>query len=141
MSKKMNDRTLVLNRNYTLATTKGHVIAFTKGVPTVVPSIVYQECLAIGAQTADGEAPTVEEVIKTDGAPEDHGARGPMIMQAIKTLVAQNSRESFTAAGSPTVDAVAKIVGFKPQSKEIAIVWQEYHEEVAAAKLDEEAGN
>ena len=50
---------------------------------------------------------------------------------------AENARDSFTAAGSPTVGAVSEAVGFKVQAKEIATVWQQYHDKVAADKAAE----
>lgn len=123
---------LVLHRNYTLATTKGHVIEFKKGVKTYVPPAVYAEAIAIGAAPADGSDPAVlEDDRPKDSAPADPGERAPLILAAIKALVERNDREDFTAAGSPAVDAVTKAVGFKVQAKEIAVVWQAYHEEKA----------
>ena len=133
MSEAKSKTLLVLNRNYVLTTTKGHSVAFEKGVPTHVPPAIYQEALTIGAIPPDGEDPHVEDVVKTDNAPSDPAERAPLILDAIEKLVAENARENFTAAGSPTVDAVTKAVGFKEQSKEIATVWQQYHDKQAAA--------
>ena len=133
MSEAKSKTLLVLNRNYVLTTTKGHSVAFEKGVPTHVPPAIYQEALTIGAIPPDGEDPHVEDVVKTDNAPSDPAERAPLILDAIEKLVAENARENFTAAGSPTVDAVTKAVGFKVQSKEIATVWQQYHDKQAAA--------
>lgn len=123
--------TLVLNRNYILDTTKGHSVAFKKDVPTHVPPAIYREALAIGAIPPDGEEPMVKEEVKTDNAPSDPAERAPLILEAIEKLVAENARDNFTAAGSPTVDAVSKLVGFKVQGKEVAPVWQTYHDKVA----------
>ena len=137
MSEAKSKTLLVLNRNYVLTTTKGHSVAFEKGVPTHVPPAIYQEALTIGAIPPDGEDPHVEDVVKTDNAPSNPAERAPLILDAIEKLVAENARDNFTAAGSPTVDAVAKAVGFKVQSKEIATVWQQYHDKVAADKAAE----
>ena len=133
MAEAKSKTLLVLNRNYVLTTTKGHSVAFEKGVPTHVPPAIYQEALTIGAIPPDGEDPHVEDVVKTDNAPSNPAERAPLILDAIEKLVAENARDNFTAAGSPTVDAVAKAVGFKVQSKEIATVWQQYHDKQAAA--------
>mgnify|MGYP000181450153 CR=1 FL=1 len=65
------------------------------------------------------------------------GQRAPLILAAIEKLVAENARDSFTAAGSPAVGAVSEAVGFKVQAKEIATVWQQYHDKVAADKAAE----
>jgi hypothetical protein len=126
---------LVLNRNYVLTTTKGHSIAFEKGKPTHVPPAIYQEALAIGALPPDGEEPQIEDVVKLDNAPSDPAERAPLILAAIEKLVAENARENFTAAGSPAVGAVSEVVGFKVQAKEVATVWQQYHDKKAAEKL------
>ena len=123
---------LVLNRNYTLATTKGHVIAFEKGKPVNVPRAAYNDAIAIGAQPADGGDPDVLKDEKQDTTPQDPAERNPLILAAIVKLIDRNDREDFTAAGSPSVDAVTKEVGFKVSAKEIAGQWQEYHEKKAA---------
>ena len=124
---------LVLNRNYTLNTMKGHSVHFEKNVPTHVPPAIYQDALGIGALPPDGAEPSIEEKTVLDKAPADPVDRAPLILAAIHKLVDANRREDFTAAGSPTVDAVSTVVGFKVQSKEIAPVWQAYHDEVAKA--------
>jgi len=123
---------LVLNRDYVLTTTKGHVIAFKKGEPTHVPDIVYQDAIAIGAQPADGSDPNVLEDEKVKKAPVDPAERNPLIFAAIERIVAANKRRDFTAAGSPTVDAVKREVGFDVDAREVAAMWQAYHEKKAA---------
>lgn len=123
---------LVLNRNYVLATTKGHTIAFKKGEPTYVPASVYQDAIAIGAQPEDGSDPNVLKDEKPGTAPADPAERNPLILAVIEKLVAGNERKDFTAAGSPTVKAVERELGFDVDAREIATVWQEYHEKKAA---------
>lgn len=123
---------LTLNRDYVLTTTKGHVIAFKKDEPTFVPLAVYPEALAIGALPAEGADLSALEEPAIKKAPADPAERNPLIAAAIEQLVAKNEREDFTAAGSPTVDAVSTVVGFKVGGREIAAMWQEYHEKKAA---------
>lgn len=123
---------LTLNRNYVLTTTKGHSIAFKKGEPTHVPAIVYQDAIAIGAQPADGSDPDVLQDEKVNKAPADPAERNPLILAAIEKIVAGNERKNFTAAGSPTVKAVERELGFDVDAREVAGVWQEYHEKKAA---------
>lgn len=136
MSKAVSSTMLVLNRNYVLTSTKGHSIGFVKGEPTHVPPALYQEALAIGAVPPNGEDPAVVDPPKADAPPSDPAERAALIMAAIEQLVVENTRGSFTAAGAPAVDAVAKLVGFKAQAKEIATVWQQYHDKVAAEKSE-----
>lgn len=123
---------LILNRNYTLNTTKGHSVAFVKDEPTFVPNVIYQEAIAIGAQPADGTDPDVLKDEAKDNTPSDPSDRAPLILAAIESITARNGREDFTAAGTPTAAAVSKEVGFKVQNKEIAPVMQQYHDAKAA---------
>lgn len=123
---------LILNRNYTLTTTKGHSVVFVKNKPTFVPNAIYQEAIAIGAQPADGTDPDVLKDEVKDNTPVDPAERAPLILAAIEAITARNAREDFTAAGTPTAAAVTKEVGFKVQAKEIAPVMQQYHDDKAA---------
>lgn len=123
---------LTLNRDYVLTTTKGHSIAFKKGEPTHVPAAVYQDAIAIGAQPSDGSDPDVLKDEKVDKAPADPAERNPLILAAIEKIVAGNARKDFTAAGSPSVKAVERELGFDVDAREIAGVWRDYHEKKAA---------
>lgn len=125
---------LVLARNFTLSSAKGHAVTFVKDVPTHVPPSIYQEAMAIGAIPPEGDAPFHEERAKTDAAPVDPTERAPLILSVVELLADENLSTNFTAAGVPSVDAVTKLVGFKVQSKEIAQVWQMYHDKINAAK-------
>lgn len=124
--------TLTLNRDYTLTTDKGHVIKFEKDKPTHVPQIVYADAIAIGALPSDGSDANVIEEAQVSKAPVDPAERQPLILMAIEDIVARNEREDFTAAGSPTVEAVSKVVEFKVRATEIAQAWQAYHDKKAA---------
>lgn len=123
---------LVLNRNYTLSTTKGHSVVFVKNKPTFVPNAIYQEAIAIGAQPADGSDPDVLKDDEKDSTPADPAERAPLILAAIEAIIGRNLREDFTAAGTPTAAAVSKEVGFRVQNKEIAPIMQQYHDAKAA---------
>jgi hypothetical protein len=125
---------LVMNRNYVLNTRTGHSLEFKKGVPIHVPPIAYAAAMEAGAVPPDGEDVEVEE--KTEAhVPNDPAERNPLIAKAIIDLVAANNREDFTAAGSPTVDAVSKLVGFKVRATEIAQMWQAYNDKLQEEKL------
>lgn len=123
---------LVLNRDYVLVTAKGHMIAFKKDEPVHVPAAIYQDAIAIGAQPADGSDPDVLKDENTKVHPNDPLERNPLILAAIEKIVTGNERKDFTAAGSPTVKAVEREVGFDVDAREIAAVWQEYHDKQAA---------
>ena len=115
---------LVLNRDFTLTTTKGHSIKFEKDVPVYVPSVVYADAIAIGAVAEDGTSADVLDDDTVDDTPVDLAERAELITLAFESLVSRNEREDFTAAGIPKAAAVAKEVGFAVQGKEIAAAWQ-----------------
>lgn len=122
---------LVLNRDYVLTTLKGHTISFVKGEPTHVPTAVYADAIAIGAQPADGSDPDVLKEENKRTIPNDPSERNPLILAAILKIVEGNERKDFTAAGSPTVKAVERELGFDVDAREIAGMWQEYHDKKA----------
>lgn len=122
---------LVTNRDVVLTTVYGHSIGFKKGVPQHVPPLCFQAALAIGAIPEDGAPPTLTDENSQSLAPTDPAVRAEAILNAIITLVARNQREDFTAAGLPAVSAVTTEAGFKVTGKEIAAVWQKYHDDKA----------
>lgn len=134
---KHTPTTLVLNRNHTLVSTKGHVIHFKKGDPTHVPPAVYQEALAIGAQPPEGVEVKIDEPAAKPTVPSDPAAREPAIREAIAKIVEANEREDFTGGGAPTGAAVTRITGFRVQNKEAATVWAKMTAEQTAAKMEE----
>lgn len=129
----MSDVTkLVLNRNYVLATTMGHVIAFQKDVPTAVPPAAFAAAIAIGALPADGSSPDLLVDAPVSDEPMDPAIRNPLILEAITKIIARNSREDFAASGAPKYEAVSKEVGFSVSRKEVAAQLQEYHDRKAS---------
>lgn len=122
-----------LNRNHVLRTTSG-VISFYKGEKTFVPKHMEREALAIGAEIVDGEAPDPlgpEKVLPAIPAGED---RREQIIAAIEMLVERNDSSDFTGSGSPSVKAVARLLGFDVERSELADAWGEVKIKLAEAK-------
>lgn len=122
----------VLNRNYTLITTKGRSIHFVKGVPTHVPPNMVRDVVALGATPEDGSDPNIELEPNVKQAPQDPTVRLPAIRKAVLAVVERGEREDFTGAGHPHEKAVSKEAGFRVASKEVAQVWQQLADEAAA---------
>lgn len=114
--------TLVLSRDYTLSTAKGHMIEFKKGEKTYVPSLAYADALAIGALPPD-DADEIDLVptdpTKTSKRPIDPKEALDLVKMAVVDIRERNDSTEFTAAGAPKVDAVSKAVGFNVSAKEI----------------------
>jgi hypothetical protein len=113
----------VLNRNYVLRSTVGHIINFEKNVPIHVPPILHSEVRAIGAEAADGSEVNVlpdEPVAKVipQGSERNEAITTAMIM-----LRDENARNDFTAQGLPQVKSIEKLVGFDIDKEERDTLW------------------
>lgn len=115
----------VLNRNYTMATTHGHVINFIKGQPTDVPPQLVNDCVAIGADPVDGKVDVLgpEDVVVI---PPSNLERRAALFDAFAQLEARNGRTDFTAQGYPSVKALEKLTGLEVDNKERDATWDEY---------------
>lgn len=126
-----------LHRSYRLATLKGHSIQFAAGVPTFVPPSVVADAIAIGAEAADGEAydVTPQPPPAANNGPSDAAKREQDIMAAINTITVRNDRDEFNAGGVPKPAAVAAVVGYKVDKREVTEVWMKRAELIVAGLL------
>ena len=115
----------VLNRNYTMRTTYGHIINFKKGVPVHVPPICARDAAAIGAEAVGEKVDPLgaEEVVVAPLPPDERKAR---IFAAFKTMQERNERSDFTGNGGPAKAALINLVGFEVDKKEYDPLWQEF---------------
>ena len=126
---------MVLGRTYTLATTKGHRIHFTKDEAVNVPEICVSDAIAIGARAADGkDIDVIGEEKKSNDGPQDQQLREKEIIAAIELLVERNARKDFTAAGLPAIDALARVLGYEITASERARIWQIMNDRKAEAE-------
>ena len=122
-----------LHRTFTVATTKGHRIAFVKDVPINVPPQCVPDVLAIGAVAADGSnSDVIEEQVKP-ATQADPGKRESDILAAIQIICDRNERTDFMASGTPKEAAISRIVGYEVSKLERELSWRKYHELKAEA--------
>lgn len=116
----------ILNRTHTHRSING-VVSFEKGQPAWVIPLLEREVVAIGAVRADGED-GVELLDPVKQAPQPMSAdqRLDELHAAFGLLIERNDSKDFTGAGSPTVKAVEKIIGFDTDRSEIEGAWAEY---------------
>jgi hypothetical protein len=113
----------VLNRNYVLRSTTGHIINFEKNVPVHVPPMLHADVRAIGAETVDG---SVVNVLPDDPVAKviPQGIeRNDAITTAMIMLRDENARNDFTAQGLPQVKSIEKLVGFDIDKEERDTLW------------------
>ena len=110
-------------RDRVVATTKGHIISFKKGVPTYVPYIAYDEVQAAGAVPAE-ELP--EDPVKAAMDPQG-SERDGLIAMAMEEVVLKNSPKDFTAAGMPHVKVLESKLGFSIDANERDAAWLKFN--------------
>ena len=113
----------VMNRDRVVETTKGHVIAFVKGVPTFVPYACYDEVQAAGA-VPEEELP--EDPAKEIADPQGQD-RDALIAMAIEEVVLKNNPKDFTAAGVPHVKVLEAKMGFQIDANERDAAWTKFN--------------
>lgn len=113
----------VMSRDRVVETTKGHVIGFTKGVPTFVPYSCYDEVQAAGA-VPEEELPEDPAKAAADPSGADRDA---LVAAAIEEMVLKNAREDFTAAGLPHAKVIGHKVGFQVDSAERDAAWTKFN--------------
>ena len=121
---------MVMDRNFTVRSTLGHMISFKKGAPMPVPEIMVRSCGEHGARRTDEvdvfapppEAPRQKQAV-------DPGERLVDVRAAVERIVERNDVDDFTAGNSPKTTAVSKEVGYKIDFMEVKKVWQQINED------------
>lgn len=141
MSKKVRGMTeVVSNRNYTLATTKGHVVFFKKGQPKMCPNIILEDAIAVGILPTDhNDLPSDinDDVLPTEAT---GSARIQQIRDIIEALMRRNGRGDFTASGIPAKKVVESALGYRIDEMELGKVWHLMQQENAVDRILEQDG-
>lgn len=121
---KPNMVQMTLNRDFTLRTTKGHQLRFTKDVPVGVPSIIYREAVTIGAVRSDGAVAFEED--KKGPPPKTAIEMAELLEEAFSTLVKTGNREDFNGNGNPKLEAVNRVTGERYDARTANEGWKLY---------------
>lgn len=114
----------VMHRKRTIVSTCGLSVEFEKGVPTHVPPAMYQDVIAAGG-IPEEEIPE-DEMPKGKPTPEQLQDRENQMFAAFQKIVGANSREDFTAGGTPTQSALSRELGWTAQAKERDAAWVKF---------------
>jgi hypothetical protein len=140
---------VVPHRNLNVSTTEGHVITFEKGKPTHVPRAAHQAVINRGAIPCDAKgtpmaepAESAVEVAEKESSSDTMVAppkltaeeRAERIWKAIDILVEQNQSSDF-ANGTPKAEAVASLVKFRTDQKEVRKVFVEWRKSQADQRM------
>lgn len=119
---------MVANRNVTVRSLSGHVIAFKKDTPTRVPATMITECMAVGIVPTDTGGEFVSEERPKTTAPQGMD-REEELRNAINLLRERNERSDFTGAGRPDLRALFAILGWRSDKIEVDNLWKKMREE------------
>lgn len=123
MGKKVRGMTeVVSNRNYNLATTKGHCVYFKKGIPKQCPNVILEDAIAVGIiPTDENDIPGVgDDILPVEAT---GSARIQQIRDIIEALMRRNGRGDFTASGLPSKKVVENALGYRIDETELNKVW------------------
>ena len=121
---------MVMDRNYTVRSTLGHMITFRKGEPIPVPVIMVRSCGEYGARRVDGDdvfAPPPERPRQKQAV--DPSERLADVRGAIERIVERNNSHDFTSGGTPKTTAVTEEIGYKADFTEVKKAWQQFNED------------
>lgn len=126
-----HNRSMVLNRNFVLESTLGHVLRFEKNKPIPVPPVMYGLALGIGAEFTD-DKPAIEEPSDAPQQIFDPALRRARLLEIVTDVFKRNQGDEFTAGGKPKASVVSKAFGFEVSPREVAEVVQAYYDAKAA---------
>lgn len=120
----------------------GHSISFQRGVPIEVPRALHEEVMEKGAiPVEDDGQPVAPE--KTDLgvkkavvvlAPDDQFERDDKILEVISAMAKRSSAKDFTGAGHPRAQAVASVLRWAVDQKEVSAVWEKNRRDIIEKK-------
>jgi hypothetical protein len=123
---------MVLDKNYSLRTTKGQSVRFEAGKPVMVSPAIYEEAVAIGARRTDGGQQAIvsddEPVRKTVSNEE----RKQLAFKAFNAVIQDNERFDFTGAGTPTCEAISKRTEMRFDQVEVNKLWLSFQQQLGA---------
>jgi hypothetical protein len=118
-----------MNRNWVVATKRGHTVRFEKGVPVGVPddTTVVEACLAAGAEYVNpNQAPVLPDMSQPVApAALTAAQRRDKVFAVFREMVANQAqhRDNFTAYGRPSAKYITSAVGFDVPAKDVEAHW------------------
>lgn len=105
---------MVSNRDYTLHTTKGHTVAFKRGVERLVPRAVVKDAMAVGIIPVDDVESIQSGGDAAPSAPQMTPAEeDELIKEAMLMMMERNSGDDFTAGNKPQVSVLKRETGIE----------------------------
>lgn len=120
---------MVSPRDFTLRTTRGHVIRFKANEPVTVADDVVSQALAVNIMPVEGGV----EFDSPAGQRVSHKTmpgtlRDAVILRTIQELVKDNDATNFNAGGQPKLSVVNAATGVHLSGSELSKYWERYRE-------------
>ena len=122
---------MVCQRDYTLRTTTGHVIAFKANTPRNVPNECVEAAMAVNIIPVSGgfaERKPDEHVGPTRIAAMSAEMREAILLHTIHELVRDADVACFDAGGKPKVHAIRQRCGLDVDTAERSRLWDKYRD-------------
>lgn len=121
---------MVMPRNWTVRTNRGHIVRFRKGEPVNVPQdqFVIEECMKFGAEFVNKADMVLEDEDAPDPtAPKTPAERKQRIVTLFKDMIKNQTqyRDHFTAQGRPNTPWVANYLKIDIAAAEVEAIWTE----------------
>jgi hypothetical protein len=112
---------MVLDRRAVLRHITGQSIQFEPGVPIGVPPQLVKSAISMGARMTDGKTPDLaeSEAMPVNRGPVDPDERMVEITEIVVQMIERNDREEWTGTGTPNVQRVTELLGYKVQKNEV----------------------
>lgn len=112
---------MVLDRRATLRHISGQSVQFEPGVPIGVAPQLVKSAIGMGAKVVDGNTPTFDEQEATpiNRGPIDPDERIEEITEVVKQMIERNDRDEWTGTGTPNIQRVTELLGYKVQKNEV----------------------
>jgi hypothetical protein len=112
---------MVLDRRATLRHLSGQSVTFEPGVPVGVAPQLVKSAIGMGAKVVDGVTPNLldEEPTPVNRGPIDPDERMQEITEVVAQMIERNDRDEWTGTGTPNVQRVTELLGYKVQKNEV----------------------
>ena len=112
---------MVLDRRATLRHLSGQSVQFEPGVPVGVAPQLVKTAIGMGAKMVDGNTPNLaeEEPTPVNRGPVDPEERIEEITEVVAQMIERNDRDEWTGTGTPNVQRVTELLGYKVQKQEV----------------------
>jgi hypothetical protein len=126
----MSNGKFISNRNFTLRTTTGHIIAFEKGKEQFVPFVARNEALKLGCLPVDGQDMDIEVLEAERATPVrvDGELRAALVYAVIDEIVKRNNNKDFDSGARPHAKVLSKRLGFDVSADERTKAYDLYRE-------------